>query len=414
MIDLKINLTKKRKIIIAIALLVGLAIVAYLATNQGTEVDYYTIDSGNVIDKIDSDAKIQSDEVNTLYALVNGEISEILFEVGDQVNAGDEIATIDSESIENQIKGIEAQINQVNYTLKERAAPADQERFDKLEYEMNALSIQLDRAEETYENNQTLFETGAISKAELDQSQDQVNILKNQISSVREDLKLLRNSISNNVEMQYQAQIQGLEAQKATLENSLNNTTITSDYQGVITEKMVQKGQFITQGQPIVEVANLDTITLMADVLESDVNQISKSTKVLIEDSIADQMVEGTITKIYPKIYSEISELGIKQNKVNIEVTPTSLSNGYLLNQNIEISFVIDERENVIRVPLESYYATNGESYVFINDGGEAVSKTIKVGLEGEDYIEVTEGLAEGDEIIETLDTEIEEGMKIQ
>jgi multidrug resistance efflux pump len=139
--------------------------------------------------------------------------------------------------------------------------------------------------------------------------------LENQVKSLQSDLSLLKKTASANVQMQYESQINSLKAEKEQLKNTLNRTDIVADINGVITEKFIKKGSFVTQGSPIVEVTNLDDIKILADVLESELIDIKRGMSVKIDDSRSGKMVMSEVVKIYPKIYSELTELGIQQKK---------------------------------------------------------------------------------------------------
>jgi HlyD family secretion protein len=95
-------------------------------------------------------------------------------------------------------------------------------------------------------------------------------------------------------------------------------------------------------------------------------------------------------------------------------VDGSQLSKGYILNQVLDLEFIVDERASALRIPLDSYYTDNEEHFVFINNNGVAESKKIDIGLIGEDYVEIEDGLLKGDQIIEVLDNDISEGMSIK
>jgi len=234
------------------------------------------------------------------------------------------------------------------------------------------------------------------------------------LKSLQSDLALLKKSASANIQMQYTAQINALKAQKEQLMNTLNKTEILADIDGVITEKFIEEGSFVTQGSPIVEITNLDQIKILADILESELIDIEKGMSVRIDDRISGTEVISKVIKIYPKIYTELTELGIQQKKVNIEVDGRGLSKDYILNQVLDLEFIVDERASVLRIPLDSYYTDNEEHFVFVNDNGKAASKEVEIGLIGEDYVEIVNGLSEKDQIIEVLDKDISEGMSIK
>jgi len=412
----KIKLSKKGKIILGIVAILVIAALGYYVNQSSSQVsvDYYTVDQGQVIQSISSEGKIISEDVSTAFSGANGEIVIFNKEVGDEVKEGDVIAKINKDTILLQIEGIEAQIANVEYMLKEAIRPAEKERINSLEYSIRTARNNLDRSIEQVIKMEKLYENQAISLEEFNGAKDQQVVLENQLKSLQSDLSLLKKTASRNVQMQYESQMNSLKAEKGQLMNTLNRTDIIADIDGVITEKFIKEGSFVTQGSPIVEITNLDHIKILADILESELIDIKKGMRVKIDDRISDTEVMSKVLKIYPKIYTELTELGIQQKKVNVEIDGSQLSKGYILNQVLDLEFIVDEKIAVLRIPLDSYYTDNEDHFVFINNDGVAESKKIEIGLIGEDYVEIIEGLSQDDQIIEVLDNDISEGMSIE
>lgn len=412
----KIKLSKKGKIILGIVVILVIAALGYYVNQSSSQVsvEYYTVDQGQVIQSISSEGKIISEDVSTAFSGANGEILTFNKEIGDEVKEGDVIAKINKDTILLQIDGIEAQIANVEYMLKEAVRPAEKERINSLEYSIQTARNNLDRSIEQVTKTEKLYENQAISLEEFNGAKDQQVVLENQLKSLQSDLSLLKKTASRNVQMQYESQMNSLKAEKQQLMNTLNRTDIIADIDGVITEKFIKEGSFVTQGSPIVEITNLDHIKILADILESELIDIKKGMTVKIDDRISDTQVMSKVLKIYPKIYTELTELGIQQKKVNVEIDGNKLSKGYILNQVLDLEFIVDEKISVLRIPLDSYYTDNAEHFVFINNDGVAESKKVEIGLIGEDYVEIIEGLSMDDQIIEVLDNDISEGMSIE
>lgn len=412
----KIKLSKRGKIVLGLVLLLAIVAVGYYINESSSQVsvEYYTVDEGPIIQSISSEGKIISENVSTAFAGANGEIIVFNQSIGDTVEKGDIIAKINKDTVKLQIEGIEAQIANVEYMLKEAVRPAEKEQINSMEYSIRTAKNSLERSLERVKKMEELYENQAISLEDLNAARDQKVLLDNQLKSLQSELSLLKKSVSANVQMQYTSQINSLKAEKQQLKNTLNRTDIVADIDGVITEKFIEKGSFVTQGSPIVEITNLEDIKILADVLESELIDIEKGMLVKIDDHLREATVMSEVLKIHPKIYTELTELGIQQKKVNVEVDGSQLARGYILNQVLDLEFVVDERSLAIRIPLDSYYTDNEEHFVFVNNDGKAQSKKVEIGLIGEDYVEITEGLEKNDQIIEVLDKDISEGLSIQ
>ena len=411
------KISKKGKVAVVVGLLVALLTIGGYFISQNSsrlDVDYCTIEKGDVSKEISSEGEINSNSISTVYALASGEILEFDCEIGDEVKKGDVVARINENNINYQIEGIDAQIANLNYMLKEAAKPADKEDISSSEYALSTVNISLLRNVESLNKTQTLYDQGAVSLDELNRIKDQNTILNNQVNSFKNDLSSLRKRVSSNVELQYVSQIDALEATKKSMIESLDNCEIKSLNNGIVTEKFIEEGKFVLQGNPIVEITDFTDVNIVADVLESEINDIYVGMKVRIEDVVSNKDVKGIVSKIYPKVYEELTELGIKQRKVNVEIEIEGLSDGYLLNQQLDLDFIKGNKSNVTVIPVDSYYEENNKYFVFVNKNGEAISKEVKIGLIGEKNVEIISGLKIGDKIIEVMENEISEGSKIK
>jgi len=411
------KISKKGKIVaVGVIVILVLAVVGYFISQNSSrlDVDYYSIEKGKVSKEISGEGEINSNSISTVYALASGEILEFDCAIGDKIKKGDIVAKINKSNINYQIEGIDAQIANLNYMLKEAVKPADKESINSLEYALSSANISLSRNTEDLNKMQALYNQGAISLDEFNLINDQNTILKNQVYSLQNDLASLRKEISSNVELQYASQIEALEASKKAVVESLDNCEIISLKNGIVTEKFIEEGKFVMQGSPVVEITDFEDINIIADVLESEIVDIYVGMEVEIDDVISNKEVKGIVSKIYPKVYEELTELGIKQRKVNVEIKVEGLSDGYLLNQQLDLNFIKGHKSDVVAIPIDSYYEENNKYFVFVNENGKAISKEIKIGLIGEKNVEIISGLSVGDEIIEVMGNEISEGSKIK
>src|SRR6056297_2916839 len=112
-----IKLSKKGKILLGIVAALIVAVVGYFVNESSSQVsvEYYTVDTGGIVQSISSEGKIISEEVSTAFAGANGEIITFTKDLGDLAKKDDTIAKINKDNIKLQIEGVEAQIANVEY-----------------------------------------------------------------------------------------------------------------------------------------------------------------------------------------------------------------------------------------------------------------------------------------------------------
>jgi HlyD family secretion protein len=138
---------------------------------------------------------------------------------------------------------------------------------------------------------------------------------------------------------------------------------------------------------------------------------------VLLEHWGGVRPLEGRVRVVEPSGFTKISTLGVEEQRVWVIVDlidppkqrPT-LGDGF----RVEARIVIDEAENVLRVPTSALFRVKDKPAVFRVEGGVAHQQLIKVGRQNGLEAEIVEGLSEGDEIVLHPSDQIEDGVKVK
>ncbi|HAY84848.1 MAG TPA: hypothetical protein DCY42_07985, partial [Chloroflexi bacterium] len=100
-----------------------------------------------------------------------------------------------------------------------------------------------------------------------------------------------------------EARIAAASAQVDAVLEQIENQTLTAPFHGVVADVMISEGEWASPGQPVVVLANLDSLRVeTTDLNEIDVVQIKLGDVAEVTfDAIPDQVFEGTIIEISPK-----------------------------------------------------------------------------------------------------------------
>ncbi len=404
----------KRNIIISICVVI-LGIGGYFVNDYTTrvEIELHQVDMGDVIESFTEDAYIEAVKTAEVQAAISGNVDELFVSVGDKVLDEDVLLLFDDDVLNYQIEGVEAEIKALDYQLLEVSKPADQERINNANIAASQARSNRDKAKKDYEDNLALYSSGNLSKVALDSSEKLYNDAVKAYSMAINESKLINKGISENVTSQYEASIDALYAQRKILERQLEDYTVDSPMGGIVLASHVKSGNYVMVGQPLFDIADLSQLKLVCEILEDDYSTITMDTPVVLKDKNTEEMFNGKIIKIYPRSEAAVSDLGIKQNRVKIEVEPTENLEGYIVGQSLELEFVT-MKETTLRVPIDAVYKSQGKYFVFVVNNGIIKSKEIEVGIEGEEYYTVISGLSENDEIVKVITNDLAEGQKIK
>ena len=407
----------KKKIIYLISfILVAVAVGYYGVSHKGTvAVETFKVSKGDLEKYIEETGVVKTETDTTIYANEGGRVLEILVSVGDRVKAGDTLVKMDEKEWLLQLQGLEAQKEALAAQYREAKKPANQEQIRKAQAMMNTAKASVDEAKRILETNKKLYEEGAVSLDHYQQAQTNLTMQEASLEAAKSDLELLQKGTSAHVKEQYEAQIKQVQSQIDLLKQRLTSLTIKAPVEGVVMAKNVEKGSFVQPGVSILEIGEPSQLFIESDILVSEIAKVKEGARVRISNGdIGIENLQGTVRKIYPKAFSKVSELGIEQKRIKIEIAIEGNSLGLRPGYDMNIKILTDSRNNTLWIPESAVFEYKNGDYVFVNSQGTATLREIKKGMESGDQIEVLEGLAEGEMVILSPNEQIKEGSKIQ
>ena len=393
----------KKKLIIGIIILIAVAAVGtYYYTRNTGEEDYDTsqVKKGSIEKHIEETGEIASKNIRSYFGNGTNEISSLNVEIGDKVNEDDLLLEYDN-TIDLEIEKINKQIEAIEATYNEAVAGADFEQINTAKLEIENIKNNLEFAKENLKRMEVLYENNAATEKEYEESKNALEQLENQLAIAQNQYNLLIKGISGNVRNKYEAEIEGLAISLQILEKNRDKFNIYSDFDGIITELDTFEGDIPLAGKKILEIQELNNLRAYGDFIVEDAVKISEGMDVEIFNKDIDLRLENLkIEKIHPKAKSKLSELGIEQKRVTIEVNLPKEHEDLIIGSKITLKIKIAGKEDVLIVPEEAIYEKNEKKYVEVLENGEPEEVEVVVGIENDDYIEIIEGLEEGQEVI--------------
>ncbi|MFC4803153.1 efflux RND transporter periplasmic adaptor subunit [Neobacillus sp. GCM10023253] len=170
---------------------------------------------------------------------------------------------------------------------------------------------------------------------------------------------------------------------------------VTAPADGMITSFSVAAGDRVTQGQVVAHLTNYKDLQTVVQVDELDITKIQVGQAVNIKvNALPDQTFTGKV--------SAVANEGTSSNGVStfdVTVHFDQIDN-LKVGMSTEVSILTASKKDALYVPLDAVHTANGEKYVIVasnSSNGQSEQKTVKTGLANEDYVEITEGVSEGD-----------------
>lgn len=173
-------------------------------------------------------------------------------------------------------------------------------------------------------------------------------------------------------------------------------TPIVAPLNGFIIQRAVEPGQSFSTSDTILVMA--DYLIVKAQVDETDIGSIRLGQKVNIElDAFQGKIIPASVEHIAyeSKVVSNVTIY-------EVNVLPKQVPSFFRSGMSATVNFIMEEKENVLEIPINAVSKVGERSYVFIEKNSEKTPEPIqiKTGLENSLNVEVVEGLTAGQEII--------------
>jgi Cu(I)/Ag(I) efflux system membrane fusion protein len=164
---------------------------------------------------------------------------------------------------------------------------------------------------------------------------------------------------------------------------------------GDVIEKKIINGQRVQAGQELYRIADHSHLWVIADVAEADLHAIKIGTRANVTvRAYAAQPIEGEVTFIYPELRAET-----RTARVRIEIPNPD---GRLkVDMYADVVFQTGAAEPVAAVPASAVIDSGTRQVVLVAMGeGRFEPRPVKLGVRGDGYVEVREGVSKGEEVV--------------
>lgn len=186
--------------------------------------------------------------------------------------------------------------------------------------------------------------------------------------------------------------------QLAYAKDKLEDYTIVAPISGTITAQNLKVGDIVAAGTVITTVSNTSEYEFKIPVDELDISRISMDKKVLVTvDAISETENTPIVGRISKIPLEGVTIGGVTDYYVTIAIPETE---GLRISMNASAEIILDEKNDILMVPVEALEKENGKTYVQVVKNGTAHKTEITTGISNSAYIEVISGLNEGDEVV--------------
>ena len=436
--------TKKKIIWILVALAVVVLVAGVVAKKKGligkpdeTKIATEKVTKRTIVEVVSANGKIAPEFEVKLSPDVSGEVIELYVKEGDQIKSGQLLAKINPE------------IYLSNYDRTIAALNTSQANLANSKARLAQVKSQFINAKSSYDRNEKLHEQKTISDAEYETSRANYEVAVAEVEAAEESVKAAAFSVKS------------AEAGVKESKENLSKTSIYAPVGGTVSKLNLEKGERVAgasqfgSGTEILRIANLQTMEVNVSVNENDIVRVTLNDTAFVEvDAYQNRKFKGIVTEISTSANTVgVSADQVTNFEVKIRILPDSYKDliaadkpndspfrpGMSATVDIRTASVVevltlpiqavttraDSTETAAKKAVETKEGESAESsdntkkkvevaqeYVFLYDNGVAKMVKVKTGIQDNNYIQITEGLKEGQEVITAPYREVSKKLK--
>ena len=275
-----------------------------LVEDTGNKVEVKEFNFSQIDQSIELQGQTTHNKKIDVKSETTGNIINIAFKRGDKVSKGEELIKISIENRKELLNSAKKDLDRLNKELELN----EKNKINRLSQNKELIKLY----EIEFASAKQLIDKGLSSKSKL--SLASFNLAN--ARSDQEDILITFESQQSSIG----AQIANVRSQLKNIELDIDKTVINSPFSGIISDKMIEESEYITPGNIMFTIIDLNPIKIQGYLSEFDVNKVSLGTKAIIENTNGLKK-NGTISFISPS-----AETSTRTFEITIEADNADLS----------------------------------------------------------------------------------------
>ena len=366
----------------AAALLV--AFFAWRAFSSAVPVQTVTVESPTSASGavLNASGYVVARRLATVSSKVTGRVSEVLFEEGAEVEAGQVLARLDRATVAAELNVASSSAEAARRNLRE-------------------IEVRLADARRTLDRNRSLVERKLISQSVVDTSEAEVSALSARLSAAR-------------------AEVDVANAQVGLTRQALDDLEIRAPFKGVVISKDAQPGEMVSPMSAgggftrtgVATIVDMDSREVEVDVNESYINRVRAGQKVeCVLDAYPDLKIPAHVISIVPTADRQ-------KATVRVRIGLDQLDPRILPDMGIKVSFFDDSSQPAAAVTPqipENALGKDGDArFVWVVRDGKVEKRTVTVGEPKDGQLPVSNGLQGGETIVVDAPGRLRDGAAVE
>lgn len=341
----------------------------------------YTVQQGDVVKTTTFAGRISPVVEEELFFRADGRVRSVFFRRNEPVKKDDVIAELEIDALERELVAANLEL--------ERAQTVLTEAERSLEFDRRAAEIRLE------------MEKARLDGVKRDSNSTRADEAAQEMAVQMAQLDLER--LGADVSPLLRGDVTRAQYAVEKLTEEIAESQIVAPFDGLILSLTLSPGQAVQAYQPVVTLADPATLEVSANILGDQLQLLAEGMPVtMILSSRPGQLLHGVVRRLPYPFGSGGSGQTIEEKDKSTRVTieESAADAGYALGDLVRVTAEVERRDNVVWIPPQAVRNFNGRRFAVVQDGDVQRRVDVKIGVQGEERVEIEEGLEVGQTVV--------------
>jgi HlyD family secretion protein len=382
-----------------LALFLGAALLRWWL---GPQVQTEAVQRRDVLQTLVASGRVETPHRVNIGAQITGTVARVPVTEGQTVKAGDVLV----ELVGTELLSARRQAQQAVVQAQNRLRQMNELQGPVVQQTLRQAQASLDTAQANWQRNEALFDQGFIGQAALDESRKALALADAQVRAAQQQVISTRaggaeHSLALGAVLEAQANAE-------TVNAKARYAVIQAPASGQLIGRNVEVGDVVQAGKVLMTLSPEGAMQLVVQIDEKNLRLMALGQQALASaDAYPQQPFKAQVVYINPGINAQTGAVEIKLDVLEPQKNLKQ-------DMTVSVDLVVARQPQVLALQVGRVNEISGTSpWVWLVQAGIAVRRPVRLGLRGGAWVEVLEGLREGDAVI-TSPIALREGQRVR
>jgi HlyD family secretion protein len=356
----------------------------------------------DVLQTVVASGRVETPHRVNIGAQITGTVARVPVTEGQTVKAGDVLV----ELVGTELQSARRQAQQAVVQAQNRLRQMNELQGPVVQQTLRQAQASLDTAQASWQRNQALFGQGFIGQAALDESRKALALADAQVRAAQQQVTSTRaggaeHSLALGAVLEAQANAE-------TVNAKARYAVIQAPAGGQLIGRNVEVGDVVQAGKVLMTLSPEGAMQLVVQIDEKNLRLMALGQQALASaDAYPQQPFKAQVAYINPGINAQTGAVEIKLDVLEPQQNLKQ-------DMTVSVDLVVARKPQVLALQVGRVNEISGASpWVWLVQAGHVVRRPVRLGLRGGAWVEVLEGLREGDAVV-TSPTALREGQRVR